>query len=136
MPKHRVNPDGTPRLHSKISVDDNVIGSGKLYLLTLIQEHGSLNAAAKAMNINYRRAWMLLETLQKCFDQPLVISERGGAAQGGTTLTTLGQELIDRYTTHTAALDRAAQPFLDWVVDNKSTDSKSSDAKQTHPSGK
>ena len=120
MGKHRVNPDGSPRLHSKVSVDENVIGSGKVRLLSLIKEHGSLNAAAKAMDINYRRAWMLLETLQKCFAEPLVITERGGSAQGGTVLTPLGEELIKRHAEHAQALDKAAVPFIDWVVANKS----------------
>lgn len=120
MGKHRVNSDGSPRLHSKVSVDENVIGSGKVHLLRLIKEHGSLNAAAKTMDINYRRAWMLLETLQKCFAEPLVITERGGSKQGGTVLTPLGEELIKRHAEHTMALDQAGALFIDWVVTNKS----------------
>ncbi len=124
MGKHRLSKDGSPRLHSKISVDENVIGSGKVRLLSLIHEHGSLNAAAKEMGVNYRRAWMLLETLQKCFADPLTESERGGATQGGTVLTPLGLELIQRHRDHVAALDAAAEPFVTWVVAHKAPTNK------------
>lgn len=107
------------KLHSKISVDENVIGRGKIELLQLVKEYGSINAAAKKMGINYRRAWFLLETLQLCFEDPLFKTERGGATQGGTKLTPLGDELVTRYATHIAVLDQAAEPLISWVVANK-----------------
>ncbi len=122
MGKHRISADGTPRLLSKISVNDNVIGSGKVRLLSLIGETGSLSAAAKKMGINYRRAWLLMDTLQKCFDAPLYIAERGGSDQGGTALTPLGEELIARHAAHQKALKSAADPFIDWVVQHKPAD--------------
>ncbi len=117
--KKKVKAGLAPKLHSKISVDENVIGRGKVELLRLVQESGSINGAAKAMGINYRRAWFLLETLQLCFEEPLYTTERGGAAQGGTKLTKLGDELVARYATHSRALDQAAAPFIDWVVSQK-----------------
>lgn len=117
--KKRVITGVEPKLHSKISVDENVIGRGKVELLRLVKEYGSINAAAKEMGINYRRAWFLLETLQLCFEEPLYTTARGGAAQGGTKLTPLGDELVARYITHTGTLDQAAAPFIDWMVSQK-----------------
>lgn len=126
--KKRVKTGAEPKLHSKISVDENVIGRGKVELLRLVQESGSINAAAKGMGVNYRRAWFLLETLQLCFEEPLYTTERGGAAQGGTKLTALGNELVTRYATHVATLDQAAAPFIDWVVEKKRVTPEEGDA--------
>lgn len=126
--KKRVKTGAEPKLHSKISVDENVIGRGKVELLRLVQETGSINGAAKAMGINYRRAWFLLETLQLCFEDPLFTTARGGAAQGGTKLTNLGEELVARYAAHAAVLSQAATPFIDWVVEQKRITPKEEDA--------
>ena len=115
MRKHQYEVGLRPKLHSKVSVDDNVIGIGKIELLRLVGQHGSISAAAKEMGLAYRRAWFLLETLQMCFEEPLYTSARGGSKQGGTLLTPMGQELLEKHAQHLKALEVAATPFIDWV---------------------
>lgn len=119
MRKHDYERGTPPALHSKISVDENVIGQGKVDLLRLVGERGSISAAAKEMGLAYRRAWFLLETLQMCFEEPLFTSARGGSKQGGTTLTELGQALLQKHAEHVAALDTTAQPFIEWINQSK-----------------
>lgn len=119
MRKHQYEVGLRPALHSKVSVDDNVIGLGKINLLQLVGQHGSISAAAKEMGLAYRRAWFLLETLQMCFEEPLYTSARGGSKQGGTSLTPMGQELLDQHTQHLKVLNIAAAPFIDWVEGHK-----------------
>ena len=119
MRKHNYEVGLRPALHSKISVDNNVIGLGKLDLLRLVGELGSISAAAKEMGLAYRRAWFLLETLQMCFEEPLYTSARGGSQQGGTALTPLGEELLKQHAQHLKDLDVAATPFIDWVEGRK-----------------
>lgn len=119
MRKHAYEKGMPPTLHSKVAVDENVIGSGKLELLRHVGQQGSISAAAKEMGLAYRRAWFLMETLQLCFEEPLFTSARGGSKQGGTRLTDLGEELLERHDAHLAVLDAAAAPFLRWVETNK-----------------
>lgn len=119
MRKHKYEVGLRPSLHSKVAVDDNVIGLGKIDLLRLVGEHGSISAAAKEMGLAYRRAWFLLETLQMCFEEPLYTSARGGSKQGGTALTPLGEELLEQHAQHLKLLDVAATPFIDWVEGHK-----------------
>lgn len=73
------------------------VGPGRADLLEGIARTGSISAAGKAMGMSYRRAWSLVQALNDGFGRPLVLSSRGGAAQGGATLTPLGQEVLDRY---------------------------------------
>lgn len=119
MRKHKYETGLRPSLQSKVSVDDNVIGPGKIELLRLVGQHGSISAAAKEMGLAYRRAWFLLETLQKCFEGSLYTSARGGSRQGGTSLTPLGEELLEQHSQHLKVLDAAAAPFIDWVEGHK-----------------
>lgn len=119
MRKHQYEVGLRPALLSKVSVDDNVIGLGKINLLRLVAQHGSISAAAKEMGLAYRRAWFLLETLQMCFEEPLYTSARGGSKQGGTLLTPLGQELLDQHAQHLKVLETASVPFIDWVEGHK-----------------
>lgn len=73
------------------------IGPGKADLLDAIAESGSISAAAKNMGMSYRRAWLLVDTMNRCFDGPLVASARGGSGGGGARLTPLGEEVLARY---------------------------------------
>ncbi len=56
-----------------------------------------LTIAAKRMGMSYRRAWLLVDTMNGCFQGPLVASVRGGAGGGGARLTPLGVEVLARY---------------------------------------
>jgi len=75
------------------------IGPGKINLLRMIREHESISGAARAMNMSYRRAWLLVDELNKLFARPLVATWAGGKSRGGASLTKLGEKVIDSYDT-------------------------------------
>ena len=102
-----------------------MLGPGKLQLLALLDQTGSISAAARDMGVTYRRAWFLLETLQACFRAPLFETTRGGAGKGGTTLTDTGRALVDQHAVFEQATTSAAAPFLQWL------ESQQSDEQQT-----
>lgn len=76
---------------------DIAVGPGKIDLLEAIAATGSITAAAKQLGMSYRRAWLLADTMNRCFRGPVVEAEAGGTRGGGTALTPLGTEVIRRY---------------------------------------
>jgi molybdate transport system regulatory protein len=84
--------------HLRIILSETAyIGPGRADLLEGIARTGSIAAAGKAMDMSYKRAWSLVQMLNEGFGTPLVISSRGGAGQGGASLTPTGQEVLARY---------------------------------------
>ena len=77
--------------------DDIALGPGKIALLEAIARTGSITAAAKALGMSYRRAWLLVDTMNRSFRTPLVEAGAGGSHGGGAALTPLGQEVVERY---------------------------------------
>lgn len=75
----------------------SALGPGMVQLLEGIAHHGSLRRAATAMGMSYRKAWLLIQDLQKTFDGPVVTTEIGGTTGGGTELTELGNNLLKLY---------------------------------------
>ncbi len=75
------------------------IGPGKVALLEAIDHTGSISAAARSMNMSYRRAWNLVNTMNSYFHQPVVRSHSGGRGGGGATVTAMGHTLLDHYRT-------------------------------------
>jgi len=73
------------------------LGPGKVRLLELVRETGSISAAARAMEMSYRRAWLLIEESNSLFAAPLVESSTGGAGGGGARLTELGAKVLAAY---------------------------------------
>src|SRR6266852_3095851 len=73
------------------------IGPGKAALLESIRDTGSISAAAREMGMSYKRAWMLLDSMNQAFSEPVVIAAPGGVGGGGATLTGFGAELLERY---------------------------------------
>ena len=73
------------------------IGPGKAELLRLIEETGSISAAAHEMGMSYRRAWTLVETMNGAFRKPLVEAATGGRGGGGARVTDFGREALARY---------------------------------------
>jgi molybdate transport system regulatory protein len=73
------------------------IGPGKIALLKAIRKTGSITAAARSINMSYRRAWSLLDELNKLLNEPAVTTATGGANGGGATLTPVGQKTIQLY---------------------------------------
>lgn len=73
------------------------IGPGKARLLESIRDTGSISAAARDMRMSYKRAWVLLDSMNQAFTEPLVTASPGGAGGGGATLTPFGAEVLERY---------------------------------------
>ncbi|MGB0505088.1 MAG: winged helix-turn-helix domain-containing protein [Pikeienuella sp.] len=111
-----------PGLRTKIFVRDDMIGAGKIALLAQLEVSGSISAAARDMDLTYRRAWFLLDTLQRCFKDPLFTTERGGADAGGAKLTELGRELTNRHKAHEAKIQAGAKEFLNWLQTHQKED--------------
>ncbi len=74
-----------------------LIGTGRARLLELIDETGSISAAAKGMGMSYRYAWGVLRDIAEAAGAPLVASRRGGTRGGRTELTPLGRELLSTF---------------------------------------
>ena len=72
-------------------------GPGKARLLELIDEHGSISAAGRAMDMSYRRAWLLIEEMNSAFPEKLVIAKPGGSGGGGAAITDLGRTVLAAY---------------------------------------
>ena len=81
------------------------IGPGKAKLLESIRDTGSISAAARDMGMSYKRAWVLLDSINQAFTEPVVTAAPGGAGGGGAILTPFGAEVLERYR---RILDRAA----------------------------
>jgi molybdate transport system regulatory protein len=73
------------------------VGPGKIRLLELIDETGSISAAGRAMNMSYRRAWLLVDELNQLFKERVALTAQGGKAGGGAALTAFGRTLVRRY---------------------------------------
>lgn len=73
------------------------MGPGKADLLRAIDETGSISAAARKMEMSYRRAWLLVDTMNQCFSTPLVETATGGNRGGGARVTDFGREVLQRY---------------------------------------
>ena len=73
------------------------MGPSKLNLLKSISTNGSISGAARQMNMSYRRAWLLVDTMNRCFRSPVVAASPGGKGGGGATITEFGQTVIDSY---------------------------------------
>jgi molybdate transport system regulatory protein len=92
------------------------MGPGKAELLEAIGETGSISAAGRAMGMSYRRAWILVDTMNRCWSEPVVQTTIGGAPKGGAKLTAFGTRLLDAYRELEARLTDAAAngPFHDF----------------------
>jgi molybdate transport system regulatory protein len=73
------------------------IGPGKIRLLEEIDRGGSISQAGRTLGMSYRRAWLLIDDLNRCFRQPVVRAKSGGSQGGGAALTEFGVELVRDY---------------------------------------
>ena len=92
-------PSTAPGLtHLRVTFSDQFyLGPGRADLLDGIAETGSISAAGKRMGMSYKRAWTLVQALNDGWGSPLVEASRGGAGQGGATLTDDGAFVLARY---------------------------------------
>ncbi len=91
---------GVPRLRFRVRVtvgDVIAVGPGKIALLEAIGETGSITAAAKRLDMSYRRAWLLADELNRSLREPAIDSTKGGTGHGGSALTDAGRRLIALY---------------------------------------
>ena len=86
------------RFRMRVTDGDKIaVGPGKIALLEAIASTGSITAAAKSLDMSYRRAWLLLDELNHSLEHPAVDSAKGGLQGGGSSLTEVGQQLITLY---------------------------------------
>lgn len=85
------------------------IGPGKIALLEEIARTGSLREAARQLKMSYRRAWLLLDDVNRSFTVPVSAMSVGGAGGGGARLTAFGQELVRRYRATARRIEAAAR---------------------------
>jgi len=104
------------------------MGPGKAELLDRIAANGSIAAAAREMSMSYKRAWMLIETLNAMFDVPVVESARGGPGKGGAHLTDRGRAVLAEYRKVQEAASKHAEAELEtlrsWLRPNPAADPK------------
>jgi molybdate transport system regulatory protein len=98
-----------PRLYLGEAI---AIGPGKIDLLRKVEETHSISAAARALGMTYKRAWLLIDSLNQGFGVPVVATATGGRGGGGATLTSLGKQLVGHYTALEVRLNNSAQAEL------------------------
>ena len=76
---------------------DRALGPGKICLLEAVKNSGSISQAGRSLDMSYRRAWLLIDDMNRCFREPVVAAQPGGAQGGGAALTAFGEELIQKY---------------------------------------
>ena len=93
-----------------IEADDQILlGEGRVRLLKAIEEHGSLSKASKQLNISYKKAWRLIDAVNKAAKKPVTTSSVGGVGGGGASLTPYGRDLVNAFET----LNKNCWKFLD-----------------------
>ena len=103
-----------PRIKLRLEYGEGlVLGPGKIALLGLIAQKGSISAAGREMGMSYKRAWSLVEQMNAGFAQPVVDSSRGGPGGGGAVLTDTGRAVIAHFRALEALLDQQGAGDLD-----------------------
>jgi len=94
--------------------DEIAMGPGKAALLEAIAREGSISAAGRALGMSYRRAWLLVDTMNRCFERPLVEAHPGGGKGAGAKLTEAGEAALAAYQALSEQVEsRASGPALD-----------------------
>ena len=101
-------------LSLRIEIDPNGrIGPGKITLLEKLDELGSIAAAGRSLGMSYKRAWALIDDLNQCFGRPVVATQMGGRAGGGSALTPFGRDLVAHYRAIETKAHKAAALHLE-----------------------
>ncbi len=88
----------SPEIRFRIDFDDHCsVGVGKIRLLEAVEHTGSLSQAAREIAMSYRRAWLLVDSMNAEFDTPVISASVGGSGGGGAKVTSFGRELIEAY---------------------------------------
>lgn len=106
-----------PRLSIRIDlVNGSRVGPGKIALLEAVRAHRSIAAAAREQNMSYRRAWLLIDDMNKAFSKPVVETFPGRSHGAGAALTPFGEHIAARYRDAARLCEEAAQTFLEDVT--------------------
>ena len=87
-------------IKSKLWIEANgniILGEGRTQLLKAIEKEGSLSAAAKSLGMSYKKAWKLMDVVNKNAKEIVVITSTGGSGGGGAEITPYGKELIKQF---------------------------------------
>jgi molybdate transport system regulatory protein len=118
MPKKSatVNLPRSPRVRVLMG-ELTAMGPGRADLIDAIDRTGSISAAARDMKMSYRRAWLLVETTNASFVEPLVVANTGGSGGGGASVTEFGRGVVEHY----RAMERKAAESIraDFAVFSK-----------------
>lgn len=104
-----------PSLKLKVQIfcgDEIAMGPGKADLLDAIREHGSISAAGRALGMSYRRAWLLVDAMNRCWKNKLVDTVPGGGHTRGARVTDVGEAILSAYRSIQEAASTAATPFM------------------------
>jgi molybdate transport system regulatory protein len=104
--------EATGALSLRIDLPQGRIGPGKIDLLEAIDREGSISAAGRALGMSYKRAWGLVDAVNKVIGQSVVTASTGGSRGGGAALTEAGRELVADFRAIERAAHRAAAPRL------------------------
>lgn len=99
------------KIENRIWIEKNgqaFIGSGRITLLELIHETGSISKAAKKMGMSYKKAWTLIKSMNSQAETILVKKVVGGKNGGGTLLTQRGHNIVRQF----RELERKSEDFL------------------------
>lgn len=112
-----------PSIHSEASLQlrfrirlgtDIALGPGKADLLEQIALTGSISEAAKRLQMSYMRAWTLVQTMNRCFSEPVVLMNRGGSSHGGAQLSASGTRILELYRSmETQSREAIRQPWAE-----------------------
>jgi molybdate transport system regulatory protein len=94
------------------------LGAGKVALLEAIEATGSISAAGRAHKMSYRRAWLLIDELNKLFAEPVVAAHHGGTKGGGAALTETGRRIVALYRDAEAKMRAAAEAEIEAIESN------------------
>jgi len=107
----------SPRLFLRIELGgDDRIGPGKIALLEAIEREQSISAAARAMGMSYRRAWLLIDTMNRMFREPVVRAHPGRATGRSAEVTPSGARLCAAYRAAEMRTQKASKALVDEIV--------------------
>lgn len=121
------------KLSIRIDFATGSLGPGKVRLLELVAEAGSIRRAAARMKMSYRKGWLLLKSLEETFGAPLVDTSTGGRTGGGAKLTPLGGLVVGRYRNLEELATRAAGPDVTSLAGRVRKPSRKPAAKRPSP---
>lgn len=89
-----------PQIKIKVQLfcgNEIAMGPGKADLLDAIRREGSISAASRSLGISYRRSWLLVDVMNRCWSGPLIETSAGGSRGGGARVTALGEAILQSY---------------------------------------